>query len=103
MTPDTLSKRKHPVFSIMTLTSIHQYIDAYAPEEGQADVLLCAIPQLSHFEGLLSGCQIQQKQHCAARQMVQQLPVSCYFSTFINLSKLNFLCFGIILFFLFIY
>lgn len=43
---------------VMTLTCIHQYFDPYASEEGQADVLLCALSKLRHFESLLPGCQI---------------------------------------------
>lgn len=43
---------------IMTLTCIHQYFDPYAPEESQADVLLCALSKLRHFESVLPGCQI---------------------------------------------
>jgi len=54
----------------------HQHSDADAPAEGQADVLLRSLPEFRHLESLLPGCQVQQKQHCAAGQVVQQFPVS---------------------------
>ena len=55
---------------------LHQYPDADAPTQGEADVLLRALSKLSRAERLLSRCQVQQKQHCSAGQVVQQLPVS---------------------------
>lgn len=73
----------------MTLTCLHQYFDPYAPEEGQTDVLLRTISKFRHFESVLPGCQIQQEQHCATREMVQQLPVCNSNHDF--LIKLNFI------------
>ena len=51
------------------------HADADAPEEGQADVLLVALPQLLGAQVLFPGHQVQQEQHGTARQVVQQLQV----------------------------
>ena len=59
----------------LTMTS-HQHTDADAPTQGQADVLLRPLPELRHLESLLPGREVQQEQHGAAGQVVQQLPVS---------------------------
>jgi len=58
------------------MTSSHQYPDADASAQGEAHVLLRALPELRHLEGILPRRQVQQEQHGAARQVVQQLPVS---------------------------
>ena len=55
---------------------VHVHVDAHASTQGQADVLLRALPKFVHHQGLLSRRALQQEQYCAARQMVQQLPVS---------------------------
>ena len=51
------------------------HADADAPEEGQADVFLVALPQLLGAQVLFPGHQVQQEQHGTARQVVQQLQV----------------------------
>jgi len=57
---------------------LHQYIDADAPAQGQAHVLLRPLPELRCAQRLLSRRQVQQEQHRAAGQVVQQLPVSIF-------------------------
>ena len=47
--------------------------DADALAEGQVDVLLDPLPQLSHHQDVLPGHQVQQEQHRPARQVVLQL------------------------------
>jgi len=37
----------------------HQYADADAPTQGEANVLLRALPELRHLESLLPGCKVQ--------------------------------------------
>ena len=54
----------------------HQYTDADALTQSQAHVFLRSLPELRHLESLLPGCEVQQEQHGAARQVVQQFPVS---------------------------
>ena len=65
----------------MTLTPdlSDQHADPDAPAQSEADVLLRALPKLLHPEGLLPRCQVQQEQHGAARQVVQQLQVSQFY------------------------
>lgn len=53
--------------------------DTYAPAQSQADVLLGAVPKLSGAQDVFPRYQIQQEQHCTARQMVLKLPVSFFF------------------------
>lgn len=45
-------------------------VNADAPEESQADVLLGTVSELGRAEDVLSRHQVQQKQHCPARQVV---------------------------------
>lgn len=51
-------------------------INANAPAQGEADVLLGALSKLSGAENVLPRHQIQQEQHSTVGQMVLQLPVS---------------------------
>jgi len=61
---------------IVLTASSHQHADTDAPAQSQADVFLRSLPELGRAESLFPGCQVQQKQHCAARQVVQQFSVS---------------------------
>lgn len=51
-------------------------IDPDAPAQGEADVLLGAVPQLGRPQDVLPGHQVQQEQHRPAGQVVLQLQVS---------------------------
>lgn len=55
------------------------HADPDAPEEGQADVLLGAIPVVGRPQDVLPRHQVQQEQYCAAGQVVLELPVSSVF------------------------
>ncbi len=61
-----------------------RYADPDAPAEGEADVLLGALPLLSHPQDVLPRHQVQQEQHRTASQVVLQLQVSplALFSSF---------------------
>lgn len=56
-------------------------IDADASQEGEADVLLGSVSVLERPQNVLSGHQVQQEQHSAARQVVFQFPVSVFSMT----------------------
>lgn len=57
-------------------------INADAPAQGEADVLLGAISQLPGAENVLPRHQIQQEQHSTVGQVVLQLPVSTKYNFF---------------------
>ena len=60
-------------FRILVGRRAELYSDPNASEEGQADVLLGALPLLRHHQDVLPGHQVQQEQHCPAGQVVLQL------------------------------
>lgn len=76
------------VVSWLNLRVSHQHSDSNAPSQGEADVLLRSVSELRRAERLLPGRQVQQEQHRAARQVVQQLPVS----TSCPVAVLEFVC-----------
>ena len=62
-------------FRILVGRRAELYSDPNASEEGQADVLLGAVPLLRHPQDVLPRHQVQQEQHRPARQVVLQLQV----------------------------
>ena len=66
---------------LLTVGGVQLYADADAPAQGQADVLLDALPLLRHHQDVLPRHQVQQEQHRAASQVVLQLQVSLLFKS----------------------
>ena len=60
-------------FRILVGRRAELYSDPDASEEGQADVLLGAVPLLRHPQDVLPRHQVQQEQHGPARQVVLKL------------------------------
>ena len=61
---------------LLSVGGVQLDADADAPAQGQADVLLDALPLLRHHQDVLPRHQVQQEQHRAASQVVLQLQVS---------------------------
>ena len=60
---------------LLSVGGVQLDADADAPAQGEADVLLDALPLLRHHQDVLPRHQVQQEQHRPARQVVLQLQV----------------------------